>query len=248
MVWIILEETGEWETRDFHVCGENPCLCKQVSSDIKNLKTCISELQSSVFSFENILKYHDSILYMYNKVADLNEKYVKEINDSKRLITCLEQKVAKVEEERDSLQLATRLIAQDIYGHISDTNRPNTKTSMQIANRSSNNHVDQYSILNEWQNIPINNIANSTESKHKKSLDLSSICTGNRYEILTDDGDKICSEQKPENTVITVTQSPLFSQDQSQTNNPIDINASNADQLMRHSFLIMATYSTSKYY
>ena len=106
---------------------------------------------------------------MYNKAADLNEKYLKELNDSKRLITCLEQKIAKVEEERDSLQLATRLIAQDKYGHISDANRPSTKTSMQNANRSSNNRVDQYSILNEWQNIPINNMANPTESKQRKS-------------------------------------------------------------------------------
>ena len=39
--------------------------------------------------------------------ADLNEKYLREINDSKRVITSLEQKISKVEEERDSLQLAT---------------------------------------------------------------------------------------------------------------------------------------------
>ena len=50
---------------------------------------------------------------MYNRAADSNEMYLKEINYSKRLITCLEQKIAKVEEERDSLQLATRLVAQD---------------------------------------------------------------------------------------------------------------------------------------
>ena len=88
------QETGEWETRGFYVCRESLCLCEQVSSDIKNLKAWFSELQSSVFSFETILKDHDSILYMYNKAADLNEKYLKEINDSKRLITCLEQKIA----------------------------------------------------------------------------------------------------------------------------------------------------------
>ena len=39
----------------------------------------------------------------------LNEKYLREINDSKRVITSLEQKISKVEEERDSLQLATVL-------------------------------------------------------------------------------------------------------------------------------------------
>ena len=193
------QKTGEWETRDFHVCRESPCLCEQVSSDIKNLKACISELQSSVSSFEIILKDHDSILFMYNKAADLNEKYLKELNDRKRLITCLEQKIAKVEEERDSLQLATRLIAQDKYGHISDANRPSTKTSMQNANRSSINRVD-HSVLNEWQNIPINNMANPTESNHRKSSGPSSICTGNSHEILMDESDKICSEQKQENT------------------------------------------------
>ena len=50
-------------------------------------------------------------------------------------------------------------------------------------------------------------MANSTESKHKKSSGPSSICTGNRYEILMDESDKISSEQKQENTVIDVTQS-----------------------------------------
>ena len=74
-------------------------------------------------------------------------------------------------------------------------------------------------------------MANPTESKQRKSSDPSSICTGNRYEILMDESDKISSEQKQENTVITATQSPLFSQDRSLTNNPIDINASNADYI-----------------
>ena len=32
------QETGEWATRDFHVCMESPCLCEQVLSDIKTLK------------------------------------------------------------------------------------------------------------------------------------------------------------------------------------------------------------------
>ena len=47
------------------------------------------------------------ILSTYNKAADLNEKYLREINDSKRVITSLEQKISKVEEERDSSQLVT---------------------------------------------------------------------------------------------------------------------------------------------
>jgi hypothetical protein len=113
---------GEYKSRASHMCRDYPCLCQQVTLDIESLKSHISKLQSSVFSFEIILKDHDSILSMYNRAADLNEKYLKEINDSKRLITCLEQKIAKVEEERDSLQLATRLIAQDKYGRNGDVN------------------------------------------------------------------------------------------------------------------------------
>ena len=74
--------------------------------------------------------------------------------------------------KRDLLQLATRLIAQDKFGHISDANRPSTKTSMLISNGSSNSRVGQYPMLNKWKNIPFSNIANPIESmrKHKKSL------------------------------------------------------------------------------
>ena len=39
-----------------------------------------------------------------------------------------------------------------------------------------------------------------------------------------DENDKISSEHKQENTVITITQPPTFLQDQSQTNNSIGIN------------------------
>ena len=43
-------------------------------------------------------------------------------------------------------------------------------------------------------------MANPTGSKHRKSSGASSICIGNRYEILMDESDKISSEQKQENT------------------------------------------------
>ena len=92
----------------------------------------------TVFSFETILKDHELILSTYNRAADLNEKYLREINDSKRVITSLEQKISKVE-KRDLLQLATRLIAPDNYGHFSDAKRPSTKSNMQITNGSSYN-------------------------------------------------------------------------------------------------------------
>jgi hypothetical protein len=67
----------EYESRASHMCRDYPCLCQQVTLDIESLKSHISKLQSSVFSFEIILKDHDSILSMYNRAADLNEKYLK---------------------------------------------------------------------------------------------------------------------------------------------------------------------------
>ncbi|CAB4012089.1 Hypothetical predicted protein [Paramuricea clavata] len=85
----------------------------QVSTDIESLKSKMSTLQSSVLFFENVLKDHDTILSLYNRAVDLNEKYLGEINRKTRYINSLEQKLIKVEEERDTLQLATRPIAQD---------------------------------------------------------------------------------------------------------------------------------------
>jgi predicted nucleic acid-binding Zn-ribbon protein len=95
---------------------DHSCTWDQVSTDIESLKSKMSTLQSSVLSFENILKDHDTILSaLYNRAADLNEKHLVEINEKTRYINYLEQKLTKVEEERDSLQLATRLIAHP-YG------------------------------------------------------------------------------------------------------------------------------------
>ena len=145
------------------------------------------------------------------------EKYLREINDSKRVITSLEQKIFKVEEERDLLQLATRLIAPDKYEHFSDAKRPSTKSNMQITNGSSYNCASQYPLLNDWQNFPISNLANYSASKRKKSSGSSSLCTGNRFDVLIDESDKISSEQKQENTVITISQSPPFSHDPTQS-------------------------------
>ena len=88
---------------------------EQVKLDIKSIKTNFSTLQSTVCSFEAVLKDHDSILSLYNSAVELNERYLSEIHENKEHITSLEQKIIKLEEERDSAQLATRLIAQDKY-------------------------------------------------------------------------------------------------------------------------------------
>ena len=190
---------------------------QKVALDIEKPNTHISDLHSQVFSVETILKYQELILSTYNRAADLNEKYLREINDSKRVITSLEQKIFKVEEERDLLQLATRLIAPDKYAHFSDAKRPSTKSNMQITNGSSYNCASQYPLLNDWQNFPISNQANYSASKQKKSSGSSSLCTGNRFDVLMDESDKISSEQKQENTVITISQSAPFSHDQTQS-------------------------------
>ena len=109
-------QTYEARPNEHHLTqGGRDCACRQASRDIESLKSIISKLQSSVDSFEIILKDHDSVLSMYNRSADLNEKYLKEINESKQHILYLEQKLLETKQEKDSLQLATRLIAQDKY-------------------------------------------------------------------------------------------------------------------------------------
>ena len=171
----------------------------------------------TVFSFETILKYQELILFTYNRAADLNEKYLREINDSKRVITSLEQKISKVEEERNLLKLATRLIAPDKYEHFSDAKRPSTKPNKQITNGSSYNCASPYPLPNDWQNFPISKLANYSARKQKKSSGSSSLCIGNRFDVLMDESDKISSEQKQENTVITISPSPPLSHDQTQS-------------------------------
>ena len=73
---------------------------------------------------------------MYNRSSDLSERYLREINDNKQLITNLEQKVAKLEEEKGTLQLAARLIAQDKYCR-------NVDTSLRWQNLSKSNTKDR---------------------------------------------------------------------------------------------------------
>jgi hypothetical protein len=142
------------------------CPLDQVTTDIESLKSKMSTLQSSVLSFENVLKDHDTILSLYNRAADLNEKYLVEINEKTGYINSLEQKLIKIEEERDSLQLATRLIAQDkLCQH---SHRAN---SVGCQCRKSNPVP--------WQKIP-----NSNKNFHKTNSGSQPQITYNRYECL----------------------------------------------------------------
>ena len=56
------------------------CICQQGYTAIENIKSKISDLQSSVDSFETSLGDLDSILFSYNKAADLNEKWKMNLN------------------------------------------------------------------------------------------------------------------------------------------------------------------------
>ena len=75
----------------------------------------------------------------------------------------------------------------------------------------------KYTLLNDRQNIPTSKLANYSASKQKKSSGSSSLCIGNRFDVLMDESDKISSEQKQENAVISISQSPPFSHDQTQS-------------------------------
>ena len=198
------QRNEECQTRDIHTCRENACVCKKLLWISRILLPIYLICIVTIFSFETILKDHELILSTYNRAADLIEKYLREINDSKRVITSLEQNISKVEEDRDSLELATRLIAPGKYEHFSDAKRPSTKSNTQITNGSSCNCASQYPLVNDRQNLPISNLANYSASKQKKSSGSSSLCIGNRFDVLMDESDKISSEQKQENTVITI--------------------------------------------
>ena len=180
------QRNEECQTRDIHTCRESACVCKKLLWISRILIPIYLICIVTVFSFETILKDQELLLSTYNRAADLNEKYLREINDSKRVISSLEQKISKVEEEKDLLKLATRFIAPDNYGHFSDAKRPSTKPNMQITNGISYNCASQYPLFNDWQNFPISNLANYSASKQKKSSGYSSLCIGNRFDVLMD--------------------------------------------------------------
>ena len=78
------------------------CLCQnQLTNEVNGLKKTISHLQSTINSFETTLKDHDSILYLYTNSTDLNKQYQREIAENKKYINILEQKLYKLEEERE---------------------------------------------------------------------------------------------------------------------------------------------------
>ncbi|CAB4042052.1 Hypothetical predicted protein, partial [Paramuricea clavata] len=102
----------------------------------------------------------------------MNDKYLKEINESKQHIVYLEQKLLETSQERDSLQLATRLIAQDKYCH---------------------HHTSQNEKVHNTNNNGV------YHNKQTKQLTRTDIGTANRFELLiNEDGNNSCCEPEPE--------------------------------------------------
>jgi chromosome segregation ATPase len=97
------DQTANERSWGLNTAQDHSCTWDQVSTDIESLKSKMSTFQSSVLSFEKVLKDHDTILSLYNRAADLHEKYLGEINEKTRYINSIEQKLTKVEEERDRL-------------------------------------------------------------------------------------------------------------------------------------------------
>jgi predicted nuclease with TOPRIM domain len=105
----------------------------------------MSTFQSSVLSFENVLRNHDTILSLYNRAADLNEKYLGEINEKTRCINSSEQKLTKVEEERDRLYNWRQ-------GELHKTNSVNIEVIVSLASAAKATPQKQ-----PWQKIPDSN-------------------------------------------------------------------------------------------
>ena len=93
------QRNEECQTRDIHTCTESACVCQKLLWISRILIPIYLICIVTVFSFETILKDHELILSTYNRAADLNEQYRREVNNSKRVITSLEQNISKVEEE-----------------------------------------------------------------------------------------------------------------------------------------------------
>ena len=116
----------------------------------------------------------DSILFSYNKAADLNEKYLAEITEYKNHISCLKQQLTTVKEERDSLQLATSLVVKEPKRCNSNNPLPNQNTilingrqSAFMGNKNScqinNNPVQNKRFRNTFE--PLINEANHVDSE-----------------------------------------------------------------------------------
>ena len=119
------------------------------------------------------------ILYLYGKSTDLNEQYQREIAENKRYINILEQKLFKVEEERDSLQVAIKLVVQDKrYQRENEAQPP-------VRNHIPHSHKKY---PQEWNKVSL-----SRQDPNTKQIQLNPkllpIPVYNRYANLVDEGE-----------------------------------------------------------
>ncbi len=98
------------ENQGLNTIWDHSCLSDQVNTDIESLKSKMSTLQSTVLSFENVLRDHDTILSLYNRAAELNDKYLREINEKNQYINSLEQNLAKVQKKETLYRLRRDLL------------------------------------------------------------------------------------------------------------------------------------------
>ena len=105
-----------------YVTQKHSNVCDKVTTDIESLEAKVCTIQSLGISFENILKVHDVVLSLYNRFAELNEKYLWELNERKLYINSLEQKRVQVRIKKTAFNYPPlRLIAQDKYYQVKST-------------------------------------------------------------------------------------------------------------------------------
>ena len=166
------------------------CLCQnQLTNEVNGLKTKISNLQISINSFETTSKDHDSILYLYGKSTDLNEQYQREIAENKRYINILEQKLFTVEKERDSLQVAIKLVVQDKYYQRENEAQPPVRDHIPHSHKK---------YPQEWNKVSL-----SKQYPNTKQIQLNPkplpIPVNNRYANLVDEGEYNVANQPEQN-------------------------------------------------
>ncbi|CAB4002454.1 Hypothetical predicted protein, partial [Paramuricea clavata] len=148
-------------------------------SEFESVNTISVDNSSQTYEIEST-EYHST------RAADMNDKYLKEINESKQHIVYLEQKLLETSQERDSLQLATRLIAQDKYCHHHTSQNEVAETAARKND-------------NVWQKVHNTNNNGVYHNKQTKQLTRTDIGTANRFELLiNEDGNNSCCEPEQE--------------------------------------------------
>ena len=219
---VILVKTGNIRFFLLVENGVNDAICNGlqdiIESSIEQLQYTIlnKHLKSIAIVYKNLMSLASTnkdrylLVYilsrMFSKTGlkhclDLNPDFVDKVQEQvQTLLWSIPDKIGEFEAD------AKKQVEQTV-SNLKQVINEKTEILTKRRKRLSENLISdcEYEIANKKQklerlNIPINNMANPTESKHSKSSGPSSICTGNSHEILMEESDKICSEQKQENT------------------------------------------------